>query len=461
MTTKQPRGEPISKTAPNLFAERIEEFKQFFPEVVTEGKVDFDKMKMALGEEIDGKPERYTFTWAGKKDAIRLLQVPSRATLIPVKEESINFDTTQNIFIEGDNLEVLKLLWKPYFGKVKMIYIDPPYNTGEDLIYHDDYTDPLGAYLMLSAQKDLEGNLLTSNPETSGRFHSAWLSMMYPRLFLARQLLQEDGLIFASIDDSELCNLRMIMNEIFGEGNFITAIVWEKIYTIKNDSSLMSNSHEYILLYAKNRDYASIELLPRTEEMDSRYANPDNDPRGPWKPIPLYAKGERKRGRYEIKSPSGKSFFPEPNKHWLYIEEDTLKLIADNRIYFGKDGDSQPNIKRFLSEVQQGAKCRTLWGHDEVGSNDSAKREMKLLFGDQSVPFDFPKPSTLIRRALQLSTKINYDDIVLDFFAGSCTAAQAVLELNRIDGGNRRFIMVQLPEPILTCPPKTIPDIIS
>lgn len=221
MSTKQPKGEPVSKTAPNLFAERIEEYNQLFPEVVTEGKVDFDKMRMALGEEIDGKPERYTFTWAGKKDAIRLLQVPSRATLIPDKDESVDFDNTQNMFIDGDNLEVLKLLWKPYFGRVKMIYIDPPYNTGEDFIYPDNYADPLSVYLMLTGQRDIEGNLLTSNPETSGRFHSAWLSMLYPRLFLARQLLREDGVVFVSVDDTELANLHLMMKEIFGEENFI------------------------------------------------------------------------------------------------------------------------------------------------------------------------------------------------------------------------------------------------
>jgi adenine-specific DNA-methyltransferase len=328
-----------------------------------------------------------------------------------------------------------------------MIYIDPPYNTGNDFVYKDDFRQPLKNYLEQSGQVDSEGNHLSTNTQASGRFHSDWLTMMYPRLKLAWNLLSHDGIIFVSVDDNEVHNLKMILNETFGEENFISQVVWQKMYTTKNDSSQISNSHEYILVFAKSIEESRIGLLSRTEEMDERYSNPDKDPRGPWKPIPLYGKGERKNGRYAIKSPTGKVFWPETNKHWLYIERDTLDLISDNRISFGKNNDSQPNIKRFLTEVQQGLKPRSLWKHDEVGSNDSAKREMKLLFNNEAVPFDFPKPVTLIKRILQIATSPKANDIVLDFFAGSGTTGHAVLAQNQEDGGNRNFIMVQMPEP--------------
>lgn len=437
----------------DIVMDQIEKLKQLFPEAITEGKIDWEKLQATLGKEnIEFLNERYVLNWAGKSDAFKVLQQSTTATLKPAPEESINFDASENVFIEGENLEVLKVLQKAYYGKVKCIIIDPPYNTGSDsFIYPDSFKESKEEYQKRVGDKDEEGYLLKEgffrkNSKDSGHYHSNWLSMMYPRLFLAKNLLRDDGVIFVHIDDNEVHNLRLLMNEIFGEENFVAEVIWEKMYTTKNDSNKLSDCHEYILIYEKNNLCSDISLLPRTKEMDDRYKNIDNDSRGPWKPIPLYAKGERRNGRYIIVSPTGKKFEPEPEKHWLYREEDTLKLIEDNRIYFGKDGNSQPNIKRFLSEVQQGLKAKTLWKYDEVGSNDSAKKELKELFKDSIVPFDFPKPYTLSKRILQISTQNNNEDIVIDFFGGSSTTAQAVLELNKEDGGNRKFILVQLPE---------------
>jgi len=445
---------------------QLAKLKELFPEIFTEGsKIDWERLKLTLGEEVDTGKERYGMNWPGKADCFRTIQQPSIATLVPCPEESLKPDGTpyqvgegfcslpsgelegssDNLFIEGDNLEVLKLLQKSYLGRIKMIYIDPPYNTGNDFIYPDNYTENLQTYLEYTGQVDSEGRKFGTNTDTDGRFHSKWMNMMYPRLFLAKNLLKEDGYISISIDDHEVDNLKKLCLEIFGEENFIGQIVWEKMYTTKNDSSQISDSHEYILLFGKNATDSKLKLLPRTKEMDERYSNPDNDSRGVWKPIPLYAKGERKNGRYEIKSPTGKSFWPESNKHWLYREDDTLSLIKDNRIYFGKDGDSQPNIKRFLTEVQQGTKSKTLWKFSEVGSNDSAKKDLKYLFPEGEY-FDFPKPITLIDRLIQLCT--NADSIILDFFAGSCTSAHSVLSFNKNFGGSRNFICVQLPQPV-------------
>ena len=430
----------------DIVGEKREQLKALFPEAFTEGsKIDFERLKLTLGEMVDPGKERYGMNWPGKADCFKIIQQPSIATLTPARDESVDFDTTENLFIEGDNLEVLKLLQKSYFGKVKLIYIDPPYNTGNDFIYPDDYSESLDTYLRYTKQIDDEGRRYSTNPETDGRFHSKWMNMMYPRLFLARNLLQEDGVIFISIDDREVDNLKKICDEVFGEQNLIAQVVWEKMYTTKNDSKMISDCHEYLIIYSKAIEAKPICLLPRSKEADERYSNPDNDHRGHWKAIPLYAKGERTRGRYPIKSTkTGKIFELPPNKHWLYIEEDTLEMIQDNRIWFGQDGNSMPNVKRFLSEVQQGMKPKTLWKFSEVGSNDSAKREIKLLFGENP-PFDFPKPVMLMRQILHLSNSKN--EIVLDFFSGSCTMAHATLDLNKEDGGNRKFIMVQLPEP--------------
>jgi len=336
-----------------------------------------------------------------------------------IKSKAVETDSKKpvNILIEGDNYHSLAVLNFTHEASIDLIYIDPPYNTGNsDFVYNDKFVDR----------------------EDSFR-HSKWLSFMERRLKLAHKLLNDSGVIFISIDDNEQAPLRMLCDEIFGEQNFVTQIVWEKMYTTKNDSSMISGAHEYILVYAKVYDAKPITLLPRSEEADNRYKNPDNDPRGPWKAIPLYAKEERKNGRYPIKSPkTGKIFELPPNKHWLYRQEETERLINDDRIWFGKGGHSMPNVKRFLSEVQQGLKAKSLWKYSEVGSNDSAKKEIKDIFGPNP-PFDFPKPVTLIQRVLQLHK--NKNATVLDFFAGSGTTAQAVLQQNSMDGGNRQFIL--------------------
>lgn len=461
--------EKLDLRTPNFVNENMEKLAALFPHCVTETiaerngvaelrrSIDFDLLQQELSHDIvEGNRERYRLEWPGKREAIVTANLPTTKTLRPVREDSVDFDNTENLYIEGDNLEVLKLLQESYLGKVKMIYIDPPYNTGNDFVYKDNFTTDRETELFESGQIDEYGKRMVANPETSGRYHSDWLTMMYPRLKLARNLLTEDGVIFISIDEHEVHNLRKVCDEVFGEGNFVGNVVWEKMYTTKNDSALMSECHEYILVYTRDINLKPIQLLPRTAEMDARYSNPDNDPRGDWKAIPLYAKGERKNGRYPVISPiTGKTHFPGPDSHWLYAEADTLKMINENRISFGKDGNSLPNIKRFLTEVQQGAKSKTIWKHNEVGSNDSAKRELKELY--DKVPFDFPKPTTLIKRMLQLS--VTKEDIILDFFSGSATTAHAVMQLNAEDGGSRKYIMVQLPEEIENAEYKNICEI--
>jgi adenine-specific DNA-methyltransferase len=440
----------VVRNVPDLVSEKVEQLRQIFPEAFVEGKIEFDQLKATLGESLDTNPEKYTFTWAGKRNAIQILQMPTGATLAPVKEDSVDFGPTRNIFIEGDNLEVLKLLYKPYAGRVKMIYIDPPYNTGRDFIYSDDYTDPLEAYLKLTAQKDEKGNLLTSNPETSGRFHSAWLSMMFPRLFLASQLLRDDGVIFASIDDNEVHNLRRLMNEVFGEENFVTTIIWQRIFGPKNTAKYFSEDHDYVLVYAKNKAVWRPNNLPRTEEANSRYDNPDDDPRGPWVAGDPCARNYYSRGTYWVTSPKGQKFRNPIGTYWRVPHEKFLDLEKDNRIWWGKDGNSRPTLKRFLSEVKQGMVPQTLWFYKDVGHTAEAKKELleyvKFENGDNVI--DTVKPTRLIQRMLQLATSPSEMDIVLDFFAGTGTTAHAVMTQNREDGGNRRFLLVQLPEPL-------------
>jgi adenine-specific DNA-methyltransferase len=409
--------------------------------------VNFDVLKQLLGGAVDEREEKYGLNWHGKRRARQLALTPSTGTLRPCPEDSVDWDTTRNLMIEGDNLEVLKLLQKSYAGEVKLIYIDPPYNTGKDFVYPDDFQDNIRNYLELTGQVDGVGRKLSSNTEASGRFHTDWLNMMLPRLKLAKNLLCDDGVIFVSIDDGEACNLRSLMDELFGPENFVAQIVWEKMYTTKNDASLISTCHDYVVCYAKEVSGSVVDVLPRTKEMDARYSNPDNDPRGSWKAIPLYADGERKNGRFKITSPTGRTHEPPPNSHWRHIESEVLSLIADNRISFGRTGDSLPNVKRFLSEVRDGVKAKTLWIHKDVGSNDTASRELKDLFDTQESPFTFPKPTTLVRRMIQLAAS-DKDSVVLDFFGGSGTTAHAVFLQNVDDGGNRRVILVQLPEPL-------------
>lgn len=449
--------EKVNKISMVINDERLNQLQALFPEAFTEGKVDFEKLRQALGEHIDSRPERYSFTWAGKHEAMQAAQIPSRATLIPDIEQSIDFDETQNIFIEGDNLEVLKLLARPYFGQVKIIYIDPPYNTGNDFVYPDNYADPLDTYLRMTGQKNGNGDLLTTNSDTNGRYHSAWLSMMYPRLFIARQLLRQDGVIFVSIDDKEVHNLRMIMNEIFGEGNFIANLVWQKKYGPANDAKQISQTHEHILVYAKVGDIWSPELLPRSEKQLEAYKNPDNDPRGIWRASDLSARTASDSTYYPITIPSGKVVYPPESRSWIVSEERFQELVADNRIWFGVDDTARPMIKKFLTEVKQGITPQTWWDRDFAGDNKMARYRMKELFPEN--PFDTPKPVELMKRILQISTTANDYDIVLDFFAGSGSMGEAVLNLNKEDSGNRRFILIQLPEPTGRDDFNTIADI--
>tara|TARA_R110000787_G_scaffold51907_3_gene122595 strand:- start:2652 stop:4580 length:1929 start_codon:yes stop_codon:yes gene_type:complete len=443
-------NDPETKSA-DVVAENIDALKALFPEAFTEGQagiaLDFEVLKQLLGGVVDERDEKYGLNWHGKRRARQIALTPSTGTLLPCPEDSVDWDTTQNLMIEGDNLEVLKLLQKSYAGKVKLIYIDPPYNTGKDFVYPDDYRDNIANYLELTGQTE-SGRKISSNTEASGRFHTDWLSMMFPRLKLAKSLLAPDGAIFVSCDDNEAPRVRLLIDEIFGEECFVSQIVWEKMYTTKNDASLISANHDYIIVAARrDAERAPIGSLPRTAEMDARYSNPDNDPRGPWKPIPLYADGERKNGRYVIVGKTGKEFSPPPNSHWRYAEIDTQALVADNRIWFGKAGDAQPNLKRFLRELDEGVKARTIWSHKDVGSNDTASREIKALLEVEESPFSFPKPTSLISRIVELGGNCP-DAIVLDFFAGSGTTAHAVMLQNAKDGGHRRCVLVQLPEPL-------------
>jgi len=437
----------VELTSEDVNEQRIEALKELFPEAVTEAGIDWDRLRQALGEAVDTGPERYSFSWAGRSDAFRAMQAPSNATLVPCPEESVDFDETENIFIEGENLEVLKLLQKSYFGKVKMIYIDPPYNTGNDFVYKDDFRDSIGHYLRITGQVDEEGARLTTNPETSGRFHSDWLTMMYPRLFLAHNLLREDGVIFVSIDDTEVANLRMIMNDIFGEENFLASVVWQK-RTSPDARANLGPAHDYILVFARASDLgrATLRNLPLPERRLKEYSNPDDDPRGPWASRDITGQtGHAVESQYyEITAPSGRKYSPPQGRCWAISESSFRALVADNRVWFGQDGAGRPRLKLFLSETE-GMTCWTWWTNKEVGHNQEATKELNDLMGSPDA-FDNPKPARLLRRMVGLATTPGHD-IVLDFFAGSCTTAQAALELNREDGGNRRFIMVQLPEP--------------
>ena len=442
--------EKINLKSEDILEENISKLRQIFPNVFSEGKIDFDKLKETLGDFTNSSSEKYSFSWAGRTDSIKNIQTPTHGTLIPQKDESINFEDTENIFIEGENLEVLKLLQKSYTGKVKMIYIDPPYNTGNDFIYKDDFKSNLESYLSQTGQSK-EGVKLTSNPESSGRFHSNWISFMYPRLFLARELLKDDGVIFVSIDDGEINNLRNIMNEIFGEENFVATIIWQKNYSPRNDTKYFSDMHDYIICYAKQKNTDTNEgwkrnLLPRTEEQNLRYTNRDNDKRGVWKAENFTVKTYSAAYDYSITTPSGKIVKPPKGRCWRSSKETFEKLVQENRIWFGEKGEGIPAKKSFLSDVQQGRVPVTLWLRDEVGDNQEASKELKTLF--DIPPFDTPKPTRLIRKIIELSTNPNENDIILDFFAGSGTTSNSTLSKNFEDKGNRKFILIQLPEKI-------------
>jgi len=435
----------IPSSSPDLTQENIEKLKELYPEVISEGKIDFDMLKTVLGKEVDNRNERYRFEWHGKREALLGAQQPSKGTLRPDKEASKNFDTTENLYIEGDNLEVLKLLQKSYNGKVKMIYIDPPYNTGNDFVYEDDFKDNIKNYLVQTGQVDENGQKISTNTESSGRFHTKWLNMMYPRLKLARNLLTEDGVIFISIDDTEQEKLKMVCNDIFGEANFLAQITWERAFAPINLKKHFSESHDFILCYAKNIDNAKNNGLPQTEDVIARYKNPDNDKRGPWQSDNFSVGPAIESKRYEIITPSGRSIFPPDGRCWLLTKERYQEFLEDNRIWFGEDGNNVPRIKRFLSEVKSTVTPMTIWKYQDVGHSQSASQNLKKLFDDKSY-FTYPKPVKLIKRMIELYS--DSDSLILDFFSGSATTAHAVMKLNAEDRGNRKFIMVQLPEEI-------------
>ncbi len=441
--------------SPNLTDGNIDRIRELFPACVTEAHdehgtlklaVDFDQLKQELSDSIvEGPQERYHLNWPGKREALLTANAPIAKTLRPCREESVDFDTTKNLFIEGDNLDALKLLQETYLGKVKMIYIDPPYNTGNDFIYEDDFAENTDEFLLRSNQKDEEGNRLTANTESNGRFHSDWLSMIYPRLKLARNLLRDDGVIFISIDDGEVAQLRKMCDEVFGEGNFLAQLVWERAFSPKNDAKYISNSHDYVVMFAKSILDFSIGRLERTEEANSRYANPDNDPRGLWSSSDISVKTYAAANDFSINTPSGKIIEPPAGRCWRLSKKAFLERLEDNRIWFGPNGDNVPRIKRFLSEIREGMTPTSLLFYKDVGHSQEGSQEVKKLLEDQGV-FDGPKPVRLLRRLLSLANT-DRDTIILDFFAGSATTAHAVMQLNADDGGNRKFIMVQLPEP--------------
>ena len=437
------KTEKVEQFTPSVLDERLENLKKMFPEFFTEGKIDIPKIQELLAETAEDGVERYRFAWTGKRDAIQLLQTPTRATLTPCREESVDFDATGNVFIEGDNLEVLKLLYKPYFGKVKAIYIDPPYNRGGDYVYNDNYTDPLNTYLKLTAQKDEEGNRLTSNVEKSGRYHSSWLSMMYPRLFLARQLLQNDGIIFVSIDDYEIHNLRMLMNEVFGEENMFQQVVWQRHAGGGNNAKHFAVDHEYILVYAKNKQSIPTLKLPLSDKQKAEYTEKDEwySTLGPYKvrSFPQNRPANPRPGlQYYIELPDGTKVFDQ----WKWQESRFLEAKEQNKMVFSKDknGKWRVGYKKYLNESDRLPRSLLT----QVERNVEGKKQLSAVLEEPNV-LNNPKPVGLIKHLLEFST--DPDSLVVDFFAGSCTTAQAVLELNRQDNGNRKFIVVQLPEP--------------
>lgn len=408
--------------------------------------VNFDVLRQLLGDNaVEDAPEAYEFNWVGKQAARAEVLQPTKKTLRPVKEDSVDWDNTQNLYIEGDNLEVLKLLQKSYLGKVKMIYIDPPYNTGNDFVYHDDFAMSADEYAEASGSVDELGNKYIKNMDSNGRFHSDWCSMMYSRLMVARTLLTEDGVIFISIDDNEVENLRKICDEVFGEGNFIAQLVWERAYSPKNDAKFVSNSHDYVLMVAKNSDEFVIGRLDRTEEANARYSNPDNDPRGIWKPSDMSVKTYNAECDYSITTPSGRVVEPPAGRCWRLSKKAFFERLQDNRIWFGSDGNSVPSIKRFLTELKhEGMAPTSILFYKEVGHSQEGAKEVVALFGDKGV-FDGPKPVRLIERLITLAN-LKEDSIVLDFFSGSATTAHALMQVNAKKNKSCKYILVQLPE---------------
>jgi adenine-specific DNA-methyltransferase len=461
---------------PDFTSQNIARLAELFPNCVTEKKnpdgtlrraIDFDLLSQELSHDlVEGSQERYRLDWPGKRAALALANEPIRKTLRPARDVSEDFESTRNLFIEGDNLDALKLLQETYLGQVKMIYIDPPYNTGNDFIYDDDFSISRSDYQESSGDVDEQGRAMfdeekwKQNSSSNGRFHSEWLSMMYPRLKLARNLLKEDGVIFISIDDNEVDSLRKMCNEVFGDQNFVAQIIWQKVYAPKNTADWFSEDHDYILVYARNKSEWRPQKLARTEEMEARYKNPDNDPRGPWKAADMSARNRYDAGVYPVTSPSGRIISgPPTGRYWVTDEKKFKSLDSDNRIWWGNDGNNTPAVKKFLSEVSGGRTPQTLWFYKEVGHTQDAKKTLLkyVPFQHTENVLNSVKPVELLQRMLQLAGRPSDNDIVLDFFSGSASTAHAVLKQNFEDGGNRRFIGVQIPEAL----PKPEPGLAS
>lgn len=447
MTNEQPPKLPL--TSHNLAEDKLRILKEHFPEVFTEGNhIDWDILRLTLGSNLESEEvkERFGLTWPGKRNCFQAIKSPTTASLFPDREASVDFDTTENLYIEGDNLEVLKLLQKSYLGKVKMIYIDPPYNTGNDFVYPDDYTESLKTYLEYTGQVDAQGRKFTNNSDTTGRFHSKWLNMMYPRLFLARNLLREDGVIFISIDDTEVAHLRKVCDEIFGEENFVANVIWKARQNV--DSRNLSNvsiDHENILVFAKN--VMNMKLTGKPIDKN-KYSNPDADPRGPWMSnniLGLADITQRPNLHYDlVDNKNGFIYKSPPESGWRYSKETMETKINEGRIIFPKSENGRPREKIFLSELKNDFTGFSSILREEAGFTLNGTRELREMFNGKY--FDFPKPISLISQIINQGISSS-DDIVLDFFSGSATTAHAVLALNAEDGGNRKFILVQLPEP--------------
>ena len=457
--------ENLKMHTPDLADENFKKLAELFPNAVTETIIGYDENGKAIIERaidadvlrqeissavVEGSQERYQFTWPDKKKSVVLANQPIAKTLRLDREKSVGRDgtpgsiDTENIYIEGDNLDALKLLQETYLGQVKMIYIDPPYNTGKDFIYEDDFSRDTGEYLADSGQFDEDGGRLVQNPESNGRFHTDWLNMIYPRLRIAKDFLSDDGVIFISIDEHEVENLKKLCHEIFGAGNYVGSVIWERAFAPKNDAKYFSDSHDYIIVYAKNIESFDIGKLPRTDEANARYKNPDNDPRGVWTADNMTVKTYSAAYDYGIITPSGRVVYPSHGSCWRFSKETFARLVTEDRIWFGKTGGNVPRLKRFLSEVSDGITPTTIWKYDDVGHNQEGRQELKKLFDDRGY-FDGPKPVRLLSRVLQIANTENIS-IIMDFFSGSATTAHAVMKLNAEDGGKRKFILVQIPE---------------
>jgi adenine-specific DNA-methyltransferase len=434
-------GDPETRSL-DVVADSLAALKQLLPAAFSDGRLDVDTLRQLLGDSVADDPEKYGLTWHGKRRARQVALTPSTGTLRPAPHRSVNWDATSNLLIEGDNLEVLKLLQKSYAGRVKLIYIDPPYNTGNDFVYPDDFRSTIRNYLRLTGQLAEDGAEISSERDPSGRFHTDWLNMMYPRLKLARNLLQEDGAIFVSIDDVEASNLRHMLDELFGTENFVAQFVWEK-RTTRENRRVFSFNHDYLVCFARNKPEfeATRNLLPSTDALLARYANPDDDPRGPWQSVSLNAQAGHatKAQFYTVTTPGGRRIDPPPGRCWVVTKPVMDRLIAEDRVWFGREGNNVPRRKHFLAEAREGLTPHTLWTAGEVGTNDSAKKDLIELFGGVET-FETPKPVGLIQRIVEVAT--NESDLILDFFAGSGTTAEAVLRA----GARRRYILVQYPE---------------